>query len=345
MICPNCGGELSGKKCPYCGARFSEDDAPRQAQAPFPGSAPSGSAAGQRDDEWHDEFKSWDEDERDLDDGSLPVAKLLRKLAKSPLMLLCTILATLYAGGICFTFGAASLSMTKILIANNFDSFYSSDKLGRTVFLIACFVHIGMAVWLAVSLWSLFCSAVSRKKPNFDVGWFNSMQNYVGVGRKLFLLLAVLSAATAVMVLADVDFSNGLFYSVAMGASSGAMHVGLSHVITLVTEDNTIRAGVLILVFLFHALRFLMLTQSFSVAGGMLRFDEVTRWKLPPVAAFCFLGGVYYVGVSAFSLAKFGTDTTLLLLYLPLFVLGLTLLFCAVLLHRACTGVKLRQGK
>ena len=347
MICPNCGGEMTGERCPFCGTVHSaapQADAQTRAQEPdrgrpFPGNAPDRG----NDSQWVDEFARWSDET--ADDSELPVARFIRKLAKSPLMLFCSILATLYAGGIGFTLGAASLGTTQKLLANNFDSYFSNDKIGRTIFLISCFIHIGMALWLLVSMWSLFCSAHSRKKPNYDVGWFNSFLSFARVGRKLFLLLAVISAAGMALMLLDVDFSNTLFYSIGLAGSSAGMHIGLSHVIARFLGENDLRMAVLVVIFVFDTIRFTMLTAVFSMAGGMLRFDEPTRWKIPPVAAFSFLRGVIWLGVSAYTLLTEKTTTMLLLLYLPLCVLGLTLIFGSLLLGRFCTGVKQRQGE
>lgn len=342
MYCPNCGGEMTGNRCPYCGSQFSEPAAPGQTGGYRQTEAAQGFAPNRNESEWKDEFQRWDDAE--LDDNALPVSKFLRKLAKTPLMLFSTILATLYAGGVCYTFGKASIGMTEILVANNFDSSLSNDKIGRTIFLISCFVHICMAIWLVVSMWSLFSSAVSRKKPTFHIGWFNSFHSFASVGQKLYFLLTIFALLTMGLMLFELDLSKPAFYSITMVTSNAATQTGLAHIVPLLFGENVFRAIFFIVVYAFEAIRFSMLVALSTVAGGMLRFDETTYWRLPPIALMTFLSGVLKLGVGIFTLVKLGTSMKLLMLYVPLCILGLTLICCAVLLHRFCVGVKHRQG-
>ena len=341
MFCPNCGGEMTGDRCPYCGTQASA--AADQSEARHAANAAQGFPDNQNAREWEDEFQRWDGAE--VDDNVLPISKFLRKLAKTPLMLISTILATLYAGSVCYTFGRASINMTEVLVINSFDSALSNDKIGRTIFLISCFVHICMAIWLAVSMWSLFSSAVGRKAPTFHNGWFNSLHSFARVGQKLYFLLAISAVLTLGVTLLELDRNKPAFYIITMLSSHAATQTGLAHIGPLLFGENVYRAVFFIVVYVFEAIRLSMLLSMTTIAGGMLRFDEATRWKLPPIALMTFLSGALKLGVGIFTLVKLGTSKELLLLYVPLCVLGLTMLFCAALLHRFCVGVKHRQGE
>ena len=342
MNCPNCGCELTDRYCPRCGADSSADDASSRKRRRRTGDA-ADLAAMQNDREREDELKFREEVEEEL--GTLPISRFLRKLCKSPWTFFCAVLATLYAGGAGFTCAVAGYDAARSLIVNDYASALSNEKIGHAIYLLSCLLQICMAIWLAVSLWSLFCSAVSRKNPTFHVGWFNSLHSFARAGQRLFFLMAACSAITVGMMLLEVDFSKPVFFSVAKLSSCAAAQTGLAELSALLPgEESVFRALPLMAVFFFDAIRFSMLAVLSTIAGGMLRFDEASSWKCPPIALMTFLSGALKLGVGSFLLLKKGTETENLMACLPLCVLGLTLILCSTLLHRYCAGVKRRQG-
>ncbi|MBQ1409764.1 MAG: hypothetical protein IIY94_00595 [Oscillospiraceae bacterium] len=338
MICPNCGGETTGKYCPYCGTDFAAAKVEPQTD---PQNTRDRVQAKQQDEQQKHGYVSADRIDAVL--GDLPLIQFLRQSLKSKLMLLCTILVTLYAGCIGVVYGIVGFDMSKALTANQFDSYFSNDKIGRSIYLFSCVIHICLALWLAVSMWSIFCSAASRKKTSQSSDWFNSFRSFAQVGQRVFLLLSACAAVTAGLMLLEADFSKTIFYSIEMLTSSGAAQIGLSHVLSMLFEENIYRVICIVAVYLFATVRFTLLKATGTLASGMLRSGEATRWKIPPVSLLVFLGGVLHLGVGIVTLLQVPINQAILLNYLPLCLLGAALICCSVLLHQICAGVKQRQ--
>lgn len=334
MYCPDCGARMEGRYCPNCGSeKMIEEDTrgkgkPEAAQTvdPFLETSLPRSKA--------------------LDDGigASPVVQFLKKLVASPLILLCALLLTVYAAGICYCCGASILDTNLRIVNNQFDSYLSLDKLSRIVYMFVCVAHLCMALGLALSTWSLFWTGVKRNQPTMSLGGFSTMQVLSRICTRLFLLLTISALVALGYCIIDPGANVAILNSLLVLPSGGAMQIGISDVVVVLTQSKVFRAAILIVIFLLNTVRFAALKEVFSAVCGMLRSGEMTRRGTPPAALLNFLCGLITCAASGYALILTKMEQEALLFYGPLFASGLACVLSSFALYRCTSGIGQMQS-
>ena len=346
MVCPNCGRAAEGKFCTWCGTNLAAAASAQQLNVPgnaqnqnpnyapnraaYPGYVPNqGFNPGQQVVGGYQGLSAEAA-------GQAPGALLLRKHARSPLVLIAAILVSLYSGIISFLGGDAILQTIEIM-GDSFQSFHSSVKIAYCVGLLGCAVQIILAVWMTISAWVLFSSAGS-------VAGLKSCRAFVGFRMWIYTVLA-LAALVTLAVLIGKQEQDSEFLSVANQLmTNGIVHCGLE---ALHLREKTGTVVVVSLVFVSAVFRCSMLMTACSSSIRMVRYGGLLQKRMLPAAVLTLLRSLVLLGCNIYMLAKHGAHLgeESILLYASFLVLGLASLLLSVVMFMNAGGIRRLRGQ
>ena len=124
-------------------------------QYAFPGYVPSqGYNPGRQETGVYQDIPAWAT-------GQSPGGQLLMRLAGSTIMLICAILASLYALSMCYLCGKEIVHLIGE-IGDHYKYYSTAQKIANIISIVTAFAHAIMAAWLLAAVWRLIGSAVGR---------------------------------------------------------------------------------------------------------------------------------------------------------------------------------------
>ena len=355
MICPNCGGEASTSLCPYCGARL--DIAPKEKDRKFDAGFDSDCDQRYGNPNYND--YRWLVQDHPMKDskveiiGNSPVGQFLRGLANSAAMLGCALLATLYAGVVCYSYGVSIFQSLDHIAANSFDSYFSLGKISSVAYVAVSVGHVCLSVWLAVALWSFFFSGTGRK-PGMPTQSLNGLRGFVkacvwvyklltAVGVICLLYLVLLRFAGEDLFEA-VKPARTFFDFIAQLTSFAAVQTGLERIAAVISDEAIVCAAVFCAASVMRLFLFVKLQSVTVSAVSMIRFGEVTQRRVSHVVPLTLLSGLLVIVNGVLAFLSFRLSGAVMLEYGPFLISGLSSVLMAGVLNRYFVGVRRMQN-
>lgn len=268
--------------------------------------------------------------------GMSPGAQLLRKHAKSPLMLIVAILVTLYAGIIGYFCVKEDIDVIDLM--GNFDYLSTYVKISSITALIAYTVHIVMAIWLIVSVWTLFGSAGS-------IGSLKGCRAYVSFRMWVFTVLTIAALIMLVYVISDKKSMSDFMNVASQLTSNGVSHSGIS-ALTHLLESDTAAIIIISLLFALAVVRGSLLFTASSTSARMLRYGGPLQKRMVPAGVLTLLRGLVLLAGNIYMLAEYGEhlDFEGILFFVSFLLLGLAAFFISILMFMNAAGVRRMRG-
>ena len=353
MICPNCGGEASASVCPYCGTRL--DAATKKNDRGFG----FGSDCDQRygnpnynDDRWLVQDHPMKDSKVEVI-GNSPVAQFLRGLANSAAMLACALLATLYAGVVCYSYGVSIFQSLDQIATNSFDSYFSAGKISSVAYVAVSVGHVCMSVWLAVALWSFFFSGTGRK-PGMSPHSLNGLRGFVKACAWVYKMLTAVGAVAlmymVILKVAGEDLFEAVepirtfFDFITQLTVFAAAQIGLEQIAAFISDESIVLAAIFCVAAIMRLLLFAKLHAVTASAVSMIRFGEVTHNRVSHVVLLTLISGLLLIANGVLAFLEFRLSAATLLEYGPFLVSGLGSILMAGVLNRYFVGVGRMQN-
>ena len=287
-----------------------------------------------------------------------PGAQVLRRVAGSPLILISAILVTLFTGAVCYYCLAKLFTGTIIYYGfheiNMLEYIRDVFKYGQTreiieviIWLVGNGVHILMAVWMMIALWSLFGSAAGKDKPAMSRGGLSVCRTYASASLGIFVILGLAAVISLFFLVIDKKSDSDFYYTAKTLAVSGITHIGALFAPSIL-NDAVLQWVSVCVVFLVAAIQSSLLFAVFASSGRMLRFGGPLQKRVAPAGLLTLLAGLVLLGGNVYMLVEYGerADTEEILFYSAFLALGLASILCSIALFMDSARMKalLRQG-
>lgn len=316
---------------------FRQDSVP--GQYAFPGYVPSqGYNPGRQETGVYQDIPAWAA-------GQSPGGQLLMRLAGSPIMLICAILASLYALSMCYLCGKEIVHLIGE-IGDHYKYYSTAQKIANIISIVTAFAHAIMAAWLLAAVWRLIGSAVGRHRLAMRCSGLQFCKSYTRIRGLLLFLPAFAAMLSLAMDIVEVE-TNSFSYGTLSLTLSCATHAGFQAVTVLFTKHTTLTLAFLSGLLLLAAARSSLLTTVCATSVRMLRYGGPQQRRVVPAAVLTLLRGLVLLAGGIYMLAEYGDHFQFdgILQISSFLVTGLASCLLSVLLFRDAAGIRRLQGE
>lgn len=272
-----------------------------------------------------------------------PWAQILRRVAGSPLILFSAILVTLFTGAICYYCGKGIVDMLDYL-DKYFEYFGTKGKISVIVSMVGNGVHILMAVWMLIALWSLYGSAVGRDKPAMSSGGLGACRTYASATLGIFVILAISAVITLFVQVLDEKSDSDFLYVANSLAVDGITHVGGIFAPTLL-DDAALQWVSVCVVFIGAAIQSSLLFAVFASSKRTLRYGGPLQKRAAPAGVMTLLASLVLLGGNVYMLVEYAerAETEQIVFFAAFLALGLASFLCSIALFMDSARMKSMQ--